>query len=135
MKRYPIAFLFLLVASLAACANIETDEVNAPRQPAAAAGLGGGENGAITFSETVQPILIEFCGECHNASSQTAGIDLTSYESIMAVDGLVVPGAPEDSLLIQVLDGGIMPPVGKRRPTPEMIDMIAAWIADGALDN
>jgi hypothetical protein len=122
-----------LVAGLAACGSIEGNEVMAPRLPQAPGGATGGSGGA-TFGGTVQPILVEFCSKCHNASSPTGGLDVNSYGAIAAA-GVVVPGDPDGSLMIQFLEGGVMPPPGNRGPTDEQIAAIRAWVLAGALDD
>jgi uncharacterized membrane protein len=119
-----------LVAGITACGSIESDEVMAPRQPLAPGGGAGGA-GAATFSGTVQPILVEYCSKCHNASSPTGGLDVTSYEAITAA-GVIAPGDPDGSLMIQYLEGGVMPPPGNRGPTDEEIASIRAWVLAGA---
>ncbi len=101
----------------------------APRQPLPGGGAGGA--GEATFSGTVQPILVEYCSKCHNASSPTGGLDVTSYEGI-AVAGVIVPGDPDGSLMIQYLEGGVMPPPGNRGPSDEEIAAIRAWVLAGA---
>ncbi|HEY7726726.1 MAG TPA: c-type cytochrome domain-containing protein [Anaeromyxobacteraceae bacterium] len=121
-----------LVAGIAACGSIEGNEVMAPRQPLGAGGAGGG--GEVTFGGTVQPILLEYCSKCHNASSATGGLDVTSYEMI-AMAGVVVPGDPDGSLMIQYLEGGVMPPVGNRGPSDEEIAAIRAWVLAGAAND
>ena len=51
---------------------------------------------------------------------------------------VVIPNKPEDSLLVQKIEGtqtegAIMPPVGKL--ADKDIQLIIDWIAAGALDN
>jgi hypothetical protein len=38
----------------------------------------------VTFSGTVQPILQSNCSQCHNSVSPSSGIDLTSYDAVVA---------------------------------------------------
>ncbi len=120
-----------MVLCITACGSIETDEVMAPREPAASP---GGSAGDMSFRATVQPILIEYCSKCHNESSVTGGLDVTSYEAI-EMAGVIEPGDPDGSLLIEYLEGGVMPPVGYPDPSDEEIAAIRAWVLAGALNN
>jgi len=72
------------------------------------------------FENSIRPILVARCYECHGAQKQEANLRLDSREAIL--DGgdngpAIVPGDPEHSLLISVLsykdDGPQMPPKGK----------------------
>src|SRR5436190_19122068 len=72
----------------------------------------------------IQPILNASCVGCHSGDRPKAGIDLSSYESVMrgGEDGPVVKiGAPKHSLLVRALRGvnGVrqMPP--RRNPLSE----------------
>lgn len=93
------------------------------------------------------------CGasNCHGGMSPKAGLDLRSATvAFMELDGgssiqctnqlLVQPGQPEASYLINKLtgngmcSGGIMPK-GAPAMSSMQIDVVRAWIANGALDN
>lgn len=132
MRRRGLTALGLASAvALMACGLDPTEEA-APRQPkAAASGAGGGNS----FSGDVQPLFMEFCSACHNAQLLTGGIDLTSYATIQSVQGLVVAGNPTGSILLQMLEGGMMPPAGRPRPSAKEITTIHTWVAEGALNN
>ena len=73
----------------------------------------------VSFSEEVLPILL-LKGGPHSAPPRNQGpphgILLDSYEHIMRMEGLVVPGKPEESDLVA-------------------IQLIASWVAQGAEDN
>jgi hypothetical protein len=131
----PLRLSRLAVASalvLTAC-GIDPTEEAAPRKPAGA--VAGGGAGGNSFSGAVQPIFMEYCSACHNAQLLTGGINLTSYAAIQSVQGLVVPGNPTGSILLEMLEGGMMPPAGRPRPTAAEIATIHAWVAEGALNN
>lgn len=119
-----------LVLGISACGSVDTGEVMAPRKPLGGGG-GGGAAGDVSFSGTVQPILLEHCSKCHNASSPTGGLDVTSYEMIIMA-GVIEPGNPDASLMIQFLEGGVMPPAGNPPPSDGEIAAIRAWVAAGA---
>lgn len=91
------------------------------------------------FRRNVLPILKEHCFECHShdADSVKGGLVLDS-RSGWSTGGdsgpAVVPGRPQDSLLISAVrwDGLEMPPSG--RLPPKLVQQLEQWVADGAHD-
>jgi uncharacterized membrane protein len=82
----------------------------------------------VTY-ETLQPLFEQICGRCHG-DQPAKGLQLTTYETLMAggEDGpVVVPGAPDESLIIEVLTEGHFAQV-----TDEQMDLLRQWIEDGA---
>ena len=73
------------------------------------------------FEKQVRPLLAEHCYECHSATAETleGGLRLDSRASILAggdTEAAVVPGDPEQSLLIASIEYGDlyeMPPTSK----------------------
>jgi mono/diheme cytochrome c family protein len=89
----------------------------------------------------VIPILYLRCAVCHGLRKQEGGLDLRTKASMVAggkSGAAIVPGKPEESLLISQVKSGAMPPVQKMldvsvRPiTQGEIDIIAEWIRQGA---
>jgi len=94
------------------------------------------------FEKRIRPVLVTHCYECHSA--EAAGRD--KLKAGLAVDtraGLlsggesgasIVPGKPDESLLLDALkyDGFEMPP--NQKLPPEVIADFEKWIADGAFD-
>ena len=88
------------------------------------------------FEEKVRPILATRCQACHNDELETSDLSLASREA--ALEGgtrgvAVVPGYPEDSLLIVAVEGsGVlqMPPTGPL--SDEEVDALRTWIRGGA---
>ncbi len=94
-----------------------------------------GESG-LSFERHVRPILKEYCLDCHGAGRELkGGLDLrlrrTLVEGGESGRGLV-PGHPGESLIVQLLEEGEMPP-SEKKVSVEKIDMIKRWIAEGAL--
>jgi len=100
----------------------------------------------VDYATEIQPIFIANCTYyCHtNGGPYQGGLDLTSYENLMAGDSehgpVVMPGDSENSILIQKL--GDEPPFGVQMPQsgPPYLDaytiaLIAAWIDEGALPS
>jgi mono/diheme cytochrome c family protein len=89
------------------------------------------------FEMKVRPILAQNCYVCHTAT-RSGGLQLDSRENILKGGNrgpAVVPGKPEESLLIQAtsysLDKLKMPPSGRLKD--EEIATLKAWIKDGAI--
>lgn len=85
----------------------------------------------ITYQD-LQPALAQSCGGCHG-ESPTKGLRVTDYASLMAggEDGLViVPGSPDESLIVNVLTQGHF---GKL--TDLEMEHLRQWIAEGAPEN
>lgn len=92
---------------------------------------------SVSFSKDVMPILANSCSECHGGKQMKEGLDLRTYESLMAgsFNGTVlVVGNSTDSLLVQQLVNGKMPKRGPKL-TPAQIKIISDWIDAGALNN
>ena len=120
------------------CANEDSD----PRQD-------------VSFSQQVLPILKGAAGpvgcSCHQPTDpnpiglEQVGLNLSSYASLRAggVNSratIVVPAQPCSSVLWQKISAG--PPFGSRMPfsgppflEPAQRQLIADWIAEGALDD
>ncbi len=90
----------------------------------------------VTFKADVEPILRAKAGPhvfLPKNSPPPGGVRLDSYEEIMAKPGLVVPGKPEESMLVlALLDPAMrMPPSGPTLEDDE-IRIIVSWVAQGA---
>ncbi len=107
----------------------------------------------VSFARDVRPIFDRReggCG-CHSPSSprpvgiQLGGFNAGTLETIRqgglhSGSQIIVPGDPCSSLLVQKVSEA--PPVGARMPlngppflSPEEVQLIHDWIAEGALDN
>ncbi len=90
------------------------------------------------FEKNVRPVLVEHCYECHSAEADAvqAGLRLDRREALLTGGDsgpAIVPGDPENSLMVQSLhydDLYQMPPDGKL-PEPLIAD-IEDWIQRGA---
>lgn len=150
------ALLALLL--LAACEVAYEPEVG-PLLGSAAPGVDGGRafdagpacrdsdpEAAVSLALDVRPLMFRSPGGCGcHASGVTSGFNLGTYERLLSGGsnsgtGIIVPGAPCDSILVQKL--GPTPPFGSRMPfngppyfTAEELTLVMDWIAEGALDN
>lgn len=85
---------------------------------------------AMHFAE-IKPILEQHCISCHSGRAPKAGVDFSSYSSLMA-SRTVRPGNADSSKLVREIRSGKMPPAG---PMPkDLIEKIAKWVADGAVE-
>lgn len=87
------------------------------------------------FENDVRPMLVSQCIECHGDTKQEGGLRLTSLESLLEggeSGPAIVPGKPDESLLIEALryESFEMPPTG--RLEEPVADGIAAWIKAGS---
>ena len=99
---------------------------------------GGGQPGTtIFFSFDILPLFQEDCITCHGGAG---GLDLQSWAGLITggdSGAVVVPFAPDQSLLIRRLDGTKPPRMPLDRPplTSPEIDRVRQWILEGAQDN
>ena len=119
-----------LTCLLATCFDVTPDSgTQGPGQPPP------GET--VFFSVDILPLFQAACIICHGGAG---GLELESWAGVIAggnSGAVVIPGVPENSLLIHRLDGTtppVMPLDGPAFPQPD-IDRIAQWILEGARDN
>jgi hypothetical protein len=87
---------------------------------------------APLFQSEILPVLEKRCTQCHNPKQKTGGLDLTTFNGMMAGGSsgvIIVPGKAKDSLLHKVLESGKMPVGGKITPAEKQL--IAAYIEQG----
>ncbi len=93
------------------------------------------EDISLVFEKHVRPILKQHCFHCHGEEEETGGgldLRLRRFLSVGGDSGAaIVPGNPNESLLVEVLNTGQMPE-GKDKLPEGQIDLIAKWIKQGA---
>lgn len=125
----------LLTAVLAVSAVLspqQDPEASSPPAPQA-------EVRPVSFERDVRPVLVARCWSCHGAEDQKGDLRLDRRRDVFGNGGdewLVVPGAPAESRLLEVLelpadDADRMPKDEPSLPREE-IEMIRRWIAEGA---
>ncbi len=99
--------------------------------------LAGDEVAAIEFFEAkVRPLLVNRCQSCHGGAKVKGGLRLDSRASALAggpSGPAVVPGKPEESLLVEAINYGDdlkMPP--KSKLPAEEIATLTKWVEQGA---
>ncbi|MGL4555680.1 MAG: DUF1549 domain-containing protein, partial [Gemmataceae bacterium] len=89
----------------------------------------------LTFEQHVRPVLKAYCLDCHGAEDKPKGkLDLRLRRFALgggrAGPGFV-PGKSAQSLIVERMLSGEMPPAGKKVP-PEQIALVRRWIDAGA---
>ena len=129
MPRPPASLASLLLGLFAATIPAIADDGPSPGAPT--------EEQARFFEAKIRPILVNECGKCHGADKQKAGLRLDSLATILAggeTGPAILPGKPEESLLIQAIrhgdDAPKMPP-SKKLGDPIVADLVH-WVEIGA---
>ena len=126
-----------LIAALAVTAGIGLAVQSGADVPLGATTVTPDAHLEVSFATEVMPILERHCWECHSEESAELGLKLDTYEGVMAGSdyGTVVEAGDADaSLLVDMIVSGDMPDGGDPVPAEEL-DVIKAWITEGALNN
>ena len=117
-------------------------EILAVREWIEESALSGELASAIRTTETdVLPIFQMRCGRCHGKRAQEGGLDLRTAASRLRGGNsgpALIPGNPEESLLLQRIVDGEMPPPDMlfennvKTPTDTEVALIRKWINEGA---
>lgn len=102
-----------------------------PGQAAASA------SGEISFSNDILPILESRCINCHGGQRTSEGLDLKTYQSLMAGSqngSVVTPGDAANSSFVTLAAEGKMPKRGPKL-TPAEVQMLTDWVNAGAPNN
>ncbi len=93
----------------------------------------------VSFGDEILPIFLANGGPhvvAPTHSPPPGGLRLDSYRGVMAKEGVVVPGKPEQSELVEhLLSVGMQMPPSVPPLPDEQIQLIVSWIAQGARDN
>ena len=88
------------------------------------------------FEKKIRPVLVDQCQSCHGDKKQKSGLRVDSLQALLTggeSGPSLVPGKPDESLLIKVIEQGepyAMPPKGKL-PREQMADL-RTWVKAGA---
>lgn len=84
----------------------------------------GAEDARERFQSSVQPILIDYCYQCHAEGASKGGVAFDGSRGQSAI-------LADQAMWFKVLRNvrlGIMPPVGKERPTKDELARLESWI-------
>lgn len=91
------------------------------------------------FEGQIAPLIANYCLDCHRPGKSGGGLNLAIRQGLLAGgnSGAAVDlQQPSQSLILQRLNAGEMPPDDekhpRRRPAAMELERFAAWIADGA---
>ncbi len=158
MKSMKVRFvvMLLLVGILSACASpagsstasqptAGSAATEAPATAPAATALstdstsasGAAAAAAVSFANDIQPLLQDRCANCHGGQRTEKGLNLTSYNGVMAGSEngpVVTAGDAANSTLAQMVSNVKMPKRGPKL-TPDQVQLIVDWINQGAKNN
>jgi Planctomycete cytochrome C len=120
-------------------------EAAAPTEPPAATDAPTGapatqaavSEATVSFANDILPIFESRCMGCHGGERTQKGLDLKTYESLMAGSEngpVVTPGNAADSLLVELITNQKVPKRGPKL-TPPQVQLITDWISQGAPEN
>jgi len=99
----------------------------------------------ISYKADVQPILKQYCLECHAEGGDgyaKSGLLMTSHESLMKgtkFGSIITPGDGLSSVLIMLVEGRTDPsikmPHGKESLPKDKIAVLKQWVVQGAKNN
>ncbi|MFM7150100.1 MAG: DUF1549 domain-containing protein, partial [Gemmataceae bacterium] len=90
------------------------------------------------FEKKIRPLLLEKCVSCHGAEKTRGGLRLDTKPGLQRggdSGAVVIPGAPEKSLLVQaVRHAGELKMPPKEKLKEAEIAALTQWVRDGAID-
>lgn len=93
------------------------------------------DNAADHFEKKVRPLLHAHCIKCHGPDKQRGGLRLDARTAMLTggeSGAAIIPGRADDSLVLQKLLSGDMPPKNEPRLTETQIADIRKWLNAGA---
>ncbi len=130
-----IAFTALVLAGFA-CSLLAQEKPEPAVEPIKVVKLD--RKDPVSYEKDVEPVLVDKCVFCHSGSVKEGKLDMGTYESLMkgGKKGVaVVPGKPDDSLLIKLsgrTQKPTMPPKNEEPLKPEELALVKLWIEQGA---
>jgi WD40 repeat protein len=103
-------------------------------------GATSGAQTKTTYVDHVLPILRDSCIGCHGADKKRGGLAVHTYTDLMqggSSGAVVKPGDPDGSRLFLLMAHKAEPVMPPKSPKLEQakLDVVAKWIAEGALEN
>jgi len=97
----------------------------------------------VSFHRDVRPLLQASCTGCHQPARDRGGVVLVRHADLVTAQGeeapLVAPGAPDESLLLEVLSPfEDVPPAMPKDAAPlppAAVALVRRWILEGAVDD
>ncbi len=106
----------------------------------------GAKEAEVSYSASVEPILKEYCVECHTEGGpgyEKTGLLMTNYAALMKgtkFGPIIEPSNSISSTLVRLIEGRAdpslkMPHGGGKSLSQAQIDTIKRWIDQGAKNN
>ena len=134
-QKYLLFVIAVSALVMAACgggvapAASNTNSAPSPAQPSAGA--------TVSFVKDVSPLLQSRCVNCHGGQQTSKGLDMKSYDSLIAGSQnghVLTAGDAANSLIVQLVTSGKMPKKGPKL-TPAEVQLLTDWINAGAKNN
>jgi mono/diheme cytochrome c family protein len=90
------------------------------------------------FESEIAPILQQHCHKCHGIEKPKSDLDLTRVATMLQggeSGPALVPHQADQSLLVEMIADGSMPPEGEEKLTAAQIELIRRWIGAGAASS
>ncbi len=116
----------LLTGALGAAGALANDARVAAAEP---------DSTSPPVAAAVESLFRENCIDCHSGPAREAELDLSTPAGILhggESGPVIVPGKPDESLLFKKVQHGEMPPEGQDDLAPEQVELLRAWIENGA---
>src|SRR4051812_16655232 len=100
-----------------------------------ATGSASAGDAAPTFEQDVLPILRARCLKCHGSAQRKGGLSLRTPAAMLEGGDsgpALVRGNVDESLIVEQIDSGAMPPAKSPRLSEAEAATIKAWVAAGA---
>jgi uncharacterized membrane protein len=124
MKKHFIAYLLILLSISFTSCYYDNEEYLYPNPSAC-------DTANVSYSQHIAPIIQTNCVGCHSGVAPSGGINLTSYSDVLVK-------VNDNALLNAVKYNNInspMPPPTVGKMSDCNINIIAAWIHQGAQNN
>ena len=94
----------------------------------------------VSYHSQIVPILKRSCQGCHHPGDPNGGLIVTTYTDLkqggMAGDATIVPGKPDNSLIIELISGDEPAMPQNMEPlSAEEVELFRRWILEGANDD
>ena len=87
----------------------------------------------LTWDDDIGPIFKNKCSACHSASTHMSNLDLSAYATALigSKDKVILPGDPDNSLLVQKMKKGGHP----GQLSDDELEKVRQWILNNAPEN
>jgi hypothetical protein len=81
---------------------------------------------SVTYASDVQPLLEQYCYDCHNANLAEGDVDFSRVSTWSSAED----ETQQWQLADEMINGGIMPPVDAAQPSDDERTLILQWLRD-----